>query len=68
MRTCFFIGGVCDTLGNSGFLRFSGELVFFRKLGQLDLYTTLSSLGLPVSTIYPMEPVGVGFTPEPPKS
>ena len=26
------------TLGNSGFLRFLGELVSFKKLGQLDLY------------------------------
>ena len=59
---------MCDTLGNSGFLRFSGELVSFRKLGQLDIYTTLSSLGPPVSTIHPMEPVGVGFTPGPPDS
>ena len=31
----------CDTLGNSGFLRFSGGLVSFRKLGQLDLYILL---------------------------
>ena len=53
---------MCDTFGNSGFLRFSGELVFFRKLGQLDLYTTLSSLGLPVSTMHSMEPAGIEFT------
>ena len=45
------------------FLRFSGELVSFRKLGQLDLYSTLSSLGLPMSTICPMEPAGVGVHP-----
>ena len=50
------------------FLRFSGELMSFRKLGQLDLYSTLSSLGLPISTIHPMEPVGVGFTPESPEN
>ena len=59
---------MCDTLGNSGFLRFSGELVSFRKLGQLDLYTALSSLGLPVSTICPIEPVGIEFTSRPPES
>ena len=39
--------GACDRginvthWGNSGFLRFSGELVSFRKLGQLDLYILL---------------------------
>ena len=38
MRTCFLIGGVCDTLGNSGF---SGELVSFKELGQPGLITLL---------------------------
>ena len=32
------MGGVCDTLGNSGF---SGELVSFKELGQLDLIKVL---------------------------
>ena len=40
--TCFFIGGVCDTLGNSCFSQVSGELVSFRKLGQPDLYISYS--------------------------
>ena len=38
MRTCFFKGGVCDTLGNSGF---SGELCHFKEWGQLDLINVL---------------------------
>ena len=38
MRTCFFIGGVCDTLGNSGF---SGELMSIEELGQTDLIKLL---------------------------
>ena len=46
------------------FLRFSGELVSFRKLGQPDLYIypTVSSLGLSMSTIHPMGSAYVGFT------
>ena len=51
------------------FLRFSAELVSFRKLGQLDpIYSTLSSLGSPMSTIHPMEPACAGFTPGPPEN
>ena len=51
------------------FLRFSGELVSFRKLGQLDLYILLlSSLGSPMSTIHPMGPACVRFTPGPPEN
>ena len=34
----FYRGGVCDTLGNSGF---SGELVSFEELGQPDLIKLL---------------------------
>ena len=37
----FHVGGVCDTLGIQGFLRFSGELVSFEELGQPDLYKVL---------------------------
>ena len=37
----FHEGGVCDTLGIQGFLRFSGELVSFVELGQLDLIKVL---------------------------
>ena len=32
---------MCDTLGIQGFLRFSGELVSFEELGQLDLIKVL---------------------------
>ena len=53
-------------------IQVSGELVSFRKLGQFDLYLyiyiALSSLGLPMSTICPMEPAGVGFVPGPPEN
>ena len=34
-------GGVCDTLEIQVFLRFSGELVSFEELGQLDLIKVL---------------------------
>ena len=34
----FLKGGVCDTLGNSGF---SGELVSFEELGQPELINEL---------------------------
>ena len=37
----FHEGGVCDTLGIQVFLRFSGELVSFEELGQLDLIKVL---------------------------
>ena len=37
----FHEGGVCDTLGIQGFLRFSGELVSFVELGQPDLIKVL---------------------------
>ena len=51
------------------FLRFSGELVSFRKLGQPDLYISYSkSLGLSMSTIHPMGSACVGFTPGPPEN
>ena len=37
----FHVGGVCDTLESQVFLRFSGELVSFEKIGQLDLFKVL---------------------------
>ena len=37
----FHEGGLCDTLGIQGFLRFSGELVSFVELGQPDLIKVL---------------------------
>ena len=37
----FHVGGVCDTLEIQVFLRFSGELVSFEELGQLDLIKVL---------------------------
>ena len=37
----FHVVGVCDTLGIQVFLRFSGELVSFEELGQLDLIKVL---------------------------
>ena len=37
MRTCFSIGGMCDTLENSVFSGFSGAIGVFYRLGQYDL-------------------------------
>ena len=52
-----------------GKFRFSGELVSFKKLGQLDLISpALSFLVLPAGTICPIEPTGVGFMSGLPKN
>ena len=40
LTSCTFLT-VCDTLGIQVFLRFSGELVSYEKLGQLDLIKVL---------------------------
>ena len=37
----FHVGGVHDTLGIQVCLRFSGKLVSFEKIGQLDLFKVL---------------------------
>ena len=56
------MGGVCDTLEIQVFLRFSGELVSFEELGQLDLIKVLLSfLVLPMGTRSPIDPVCIGF-------
>ena len=51
---------------------FSGFQVNWCDLGDkvnlTYIYTALSSLGPPVSTIHPMEPADVGFTPGPPEN
>ena len=70
MRTCFFMWGEYVThweiWGFSQVFRWIGVIW---ELGQYDLYSLFYILlGLYVSTIWPMEPACVGYTPGPPEN